>query len=230
MDLDHVADDERRRDLARILDEQSIVLDVGANRGQFALQILDAVQCRFICFEPVAEAFAGLSEVAATQPLIEPVRLAVAETPGTTSFHVTVGDTGSSLLVPLAGQSSQWATFDHDETVDVVRIDEFMESRGLDHVSLLKTDCQGADGQVIRSAGRYLSPDHIGALLVELNCHAFYEGQESLASMIDLAATSGYFLAGFYRHFNRNDWLWYADGLFLPNRAPYSTQFATASG
>lgn len=223
MDHDAIADTERAEALARILSPDSLVLDVGANRGQFARQILAVSPCRFICFEPVAAAYDDLVSYAAEQPLIEPVRLGVAMTSGEASFFVSRGDTGSSLLPPVPGQASQWATYDHSETIEVTRLDEFMAARGIDRVDLLKTDCQGTDRQVLESAGDLLHPDHIGALLVELNFHTFYEDQESAASVIDLADQRGYFLAGFFRHVNREGWLWYADGLFLPRRAPYAT-------
>lgn len=42
------------RDLKRILDAKSVVLDVGANSGQFARQILDVIpDVSIFSFEPV---------------------------------------------------------------------------------------------------------------------------------------------------------------------------------
>ena len=224
MDTDARADAERAQGLARILSEESLVLDVGANRGQFAQQLLSSVSCSVLCLEPVESAFIELCALADREPRITPVNLGVAEATGEIDFFVTESDVGSSLLRPVPKQSSKWATFAARQTIQATRLDDFIEDRGLGHVSLVKTDCQGADGRVLASAGKLLTPDRIGALLVEVNFHAFYEGQDSVASIFELTQARGYFLAGFYRHFNREGWLWWADALFLPSRAPFSTQ------
>jgi FkbM family methyltransferase len=225
-EIDATADAERAQALARILTADSVVFDVGANRGQFARQLLAAVPCTVVCLEPVQAAYDDLVAVALEHPLIRPVRLGVAEVTGEVDFFVQESDLGSSLLEPVPDQSSKWATAAERQRVPVTRLDDYLDAHGPDFVDLLKTDCQGADAQVLRSAGRLLDPDRIGALLVELNFHAFYQGQDSVSDVLDVAAEHGYFLAGLFRHVNREGWLWWADALFLPNRAPFSTQFA----
>lgn len=225
-EIDDAADAERAQALSRILTVDSIVLDVGANRGQFARQLLAAVPCTVVCFEPVQAAFDDLVAVAREVPGIRPVRLGVAETTGEVDFFVQESDLGSSLLEPVPDQSSRWATAAERQRVPVTRLDDYLDAEGPAFVDLLKTDCQGADAQVLRSGGRHLNPDRIGALLVELNFHAFYQGQDSVSDVLDVATEHGYFLAGFFRHVNREGWLWWADALFLPNRAPFSTQFS----
>lgn len=224
-EIDAAADAERAQALSRILTVDSVVLDVGANRGQFARQLLAAVPCTVVCFEPVQAAFDDLVAVAREVPGIRPVRLGVAETTGEVDFFVQESDLGSSLLEPVPDQSSKWATAAERQRVPVTRLDDYLDAEGPAFVDLLKTDCQGADAQVLRSGGRHLNPDRIGALLVELNFHAFYQGQDSVSDVLDVATEHGYFLAGFFRHVNREGWLWWADALFLPNRAPFSTQF-----
>ena len=221
---DDIADSERRESLCRILTESSTVLDVGANRGQFAKQLLSGVSCSIISFEPGDAAFEDLSAFAATDPRVRPVKLVVADTTGSVEFFVQESDLGSSLLPPVPDQSSQWATFLKTTVVEATRLDDFIDANELGFVDLLKTDCQGADRRVLESAGAHLAPDDIGALLVELNFHAFYEGQDSVGSVFDLAYDHGYFLASMFRHVNREGWLWWADALFLPNRPPFSTQ------
>jgi len=221
---DDIADSERRESLSRILTASSTVLDVGANRGQFAKQLLSGVNCSIISFEPGGAAFEDLSAFAAKDPRVRPVKLVVAETTGSIEFFVQESDLGSSLLPPVPGQTSRWATFLETTVVESTRLDDFIDGNDLGFIDLLKTDCQGADRRVLESAGAHLVPDDIGALLVELNFHAFYEGQDSVGSVFDLANDHGYFLASMFRHFNREGWLWWADALFLPNRPPFSTQ------
>jgi len=215
----------RARDIKRVLDLSSnrVVLDVGANVGQFALSVLSEVDCLIHCFEPGKDAFVGLEELSRQERRIIPHKLGIDEISGFQNLFISESDVGSSLLEPVSGQQSLWATNIGTELVQTKRIDELIEDLALSNIALLKTDAQGADYRVLKSAGKYLSPEYIGSILVELNLHKFYEGQDSLSSIIELMEESGYFLAGFYPHQNKNNWLWWADGLFLPLSQPYTT-------
>jgi len=225
--LDESADSELREALKKILTPGGIVLDVGANRGQFALEVLSVQSSKIFCFEPLPDAFSYLQMLQDSQPQINPIQLAVSNVSGESEFHVTEGDGGSRLLAPGENSSSQWQTPipGGGITVRSTRLDEFIVERGIGKVELLKSDAQGFDGRVVESAGEFLNPDSIGAVLVELNFHNFYQDQDSFYSIMEKICTSGYFLAGMFRHFNRSGWLWWADALFLPDRPPFSTQF-----
>lgn len=220
---DALADAERRSALTRLLSDGGIVLDVGANRGQFAMEILETADVSVICFEPVDAAFDALCALAREEPRISPRKLAIAAETGSADFHVQRSDVGSSLLEPLPNQGSEWLTASAVVSVDTIRLDDFLTRENISWVSLLKSDAQGYDKRVIESAGSLLNPGCIGAVLVEVNFHHFYQDQDSFSSILDMMLGSGYFLAGIYRHFNRSGWLWWADVLFLPNAAPFST-------
>ncbi|NCY17159.1 MAG: FkbM family methyltransferase [Actinobacteria bacterium] len=228
LSLDAIADNERVAALTSIVPENGVVLDVGANRGQFARELLSAVTCTVYAFEPVPAAYQDLVALAEEFPSIHPVPYAVSDVEGIADLHVQASDVGSSMLVPLANQSSQWLTPSEVVPVETVRIDRFMTDHSLDHVDLLKSDAQGFDGRVISSAGDCLDPDRIGAILVETNFHAFYADQDAFYDVMKSICEHGYFLAGFFRHYNHSGWLWWADVLYLPNRAPFSTQFSNS--
>jgi hypothetical protein len=106
--LDELADSELRGALKKILTPGGIVLDVGANRGQFALDVLSVQTCKIFCFEPLPDAFRYLQILQDSHPQINPVQLAVSNVSGEAEFHVTAGDVGSSLLAPMENQGSQW--------------------------------------------------------------------------------------------------------------------------
>lgn len=224
-DLDDAADRECSDALSRILTADSIVFDVGANLGQFVTSLMSVQTCMTYCFEPVPEPRKAIEALAALHPNIIPVDLAISDRTGSAQFHVMAAHDGSSMLEPVAGQTSQWLTPKETIEVESMRLDDFMTSRGIDKVDLLKSDAQGFDAHVIESAGAYLTPDHIQAILVEVNFHSFYEGQDSFQRILEICTEHDYFLAGMFRHYNHSNWLWWADALFLPNRAPFSTQF-----
>jgi len=107
--------------------------------------------------------------------------------------------------------------------VPTIRLDTSIESQSLKNISLLKTDAEGKDLTVLESAGKYLEPNFINALLLEISFHEFHQGQEKYRKVMELSGSKNYFLAGYYPHFNRKNWLWWADVLFLPNTEKYST-------
>ncbi|MBU6147387.1 MAG: FkbM family methyltransferase [Actinomycetales bacterium] len=223
--LDDVADRELLADLSRVLTAGDVVLDIGAHHGEFAQRLMSRIDVAVHAFEPVPDSFALLTAAAGSWPALRPVPMAVDDVPYETSteFHVQVGDAGSSLLMPIPHQTSTWATYKSSIEVRCTSITAYVDAVGVARVGLLKSDAQGADLRVIRSAEPLFRAGRIGAVLVEANFHAFYRDQNSFADIVAYMDTAGFFLAGFYRHFNRLGFLWWADVLFLP-RVP---QFAT---
>lgn len=207
------------RDLRRCLARDSVVIDVGANRGQFAEEILNQIEiARIYSFEPVPEAFDTLSELARSHPQVVPVRKAVSRQNGTAKFFVTASDVGSSLLQPIPGQPSQWLTVTQEVTVATVRLDEFIRQElpsGNQTIALLKSDAQGSDLDVLLSAGEFLNPKSIQSILVEINFSSFYTGQQSYHEIFATLDKAGYRMAWMYPHRAHDEWLWWADVLFI---------------
>jgi len=87
------------RDLLKVIDTDSVILDVGANRGQFALEILKILpETKIYSFEPIVDAYEELKSVSQLNPQIIPVNRAVSLKTGQSMFFVTASDVGSSLL------------------------------------------------------------------------------------------------------------------------------------
>ena len=198
------------------------VVDVGANDGAFILRLRSVVPIRGLCVEPGPEAFARLVQRLRSNPEISAVQAAVAASEGDALFHVSESDIGSSLLRPVAHQSSRWARTVSQIIVPTVRLDRLLEDER-QFVNLLKVDTQGTDLSVLLSAGSLLEPSRVGAVLIEANFHRIYEGQDSFSDVYRLLDERGYFLAELFRYYNRKGWLWYADALFLPRSERYAT-------
>lgn len=222
MNKDEVADNQRIQDLQRILDDDSVVIDVGAHVGEFSSAVRAVSACTIYAFEPVPGAFESLKTNLSDNRFFA-INQAISLENARVRFHVTESLVGSSLLSPIQGQSSKWLNETEQIEVQSIRLDTFIEQKEMLKISLLKTDAEGCDLQVLDSAGRFLTPDFTQAVLVEMSFHVFHEGQDKFYKIIELLSDRGYFLAGFYPHFNHNDWLWWADVLFLPNNPKYST-------
>lgn len=211
-------------DLQRIVAANSVIFDVGANRGQFAQEILQILpDTKIFSFEPVPEAFEELQLLANKNTRIIPVNRAVSLQNGQSTFFVTASDEGSSLLEPLPDQASRWLTLEKRLSVETIRLDDFIKKELGDMekgVALLKSDAQGSDLDVILSAGEFLNPKFIKSILVEINFTSFYHGQQHYYDIFSTLDKAGYRMAWMYPHRAYDEWLWWADVLFIGKQVP----------
>jgi len=206
-----------QHDLSRILYPGSIILDVGANRGQFALEILEIISdVKIYSFEPVPDAYEELKSLSEHHRQIIPIKQAIAMQKGKADFFVMASDVGSSLLEPLPNQPSQWLTLNQKICVETTRIDDFLKTQVPEtEVALLKSDAQGSDLDVILSAGKSLNPQQIKSILVEVSFTNFYSDQQSYYDIFSTLDKAGYRMAWMYPHRAHDEWLWWADVLFM---------------
>lgn len=217
-------------DLSRLLLPGGIVVDVGANEGQFAelvLRIQAAVNVH--CVEPNPAALRRLRMRYSHDERIWIHGFAMTSVIGPATLYVAESSVGSSLLKPLPGRSEKWLATASKVDVETRTLDEFAASTLADApVSLLKTDVQGGDLDVLRSGSRLLSSGRVGAVLVELNFEGFYADQPHAPELIAHLEEFGYRLAGLYPPRRRSQVapIRWADGLFLrPLPSPRPVMF-----
>ena len=181
----------------------SCVLDIGANRGQYAAGLRSNARYRgrIISVEPVRDAFAALEARAGADPLWETRRLAIAETTGEASFNVMHGEQFSSLNAPLTEQAERRRKVRVREvvTVPTVTLDRFFDDENLsggDEGILLKLDVQGAELAVLASGPRSLGK--VAAVQAELSFIQLYEGGADWRSFIDWMDERGFVLSGMF--------------------------------
>ena len=140
---------------------RSVWIDVGAHEGETTLNFAAARPDLIIyAFEP------NLSVAARTMGRLRNfvmLPMAVAMTDGTAEFKLSRFDASSSLLEMHEDVLAKWiggpGQLDVVERLQVhtIRLDTFMNRMGIDHVDFLKIDAQGADLDVVRSAGDRLA-------------------------------------------------------------------------
>ena len=177
----------------------STLIDVGANRGQFALGVLaEHPNVRVISFEPLAapaETFQRLVNVLELGDSVIIHRLAVGDSTETAEMHISKSDDSSSLL--SIGQQ-QVQTFPGTEevstaAVSVDTLDNCLETTVLSGPVLLKLDVQGAELRVLAGAASLLHfVDHV---YVEVSFREFYEGQPLAGEIVSFLDASGFSLA-----------------------------------
>jgi FkbM family methyltransferase len=173
------------------------VIDVGANRGQFA--IYAAAQfpgASLICFEPLPGARAGLRRVLAGNRRLTVFEYALSCDNGERELHVSAADDSSSLLPIGPRQREAFPGTGERSTVavQVRRLDDVLETRVLEAPVLLKLDVQGSELAVLEGGERTLRL--VQAVLVEVSFVELYTGQPLADQVFDRLRKLGFTCKG----------------------------------
>lgn len=156
-----------------------VLLDVGANEGQFARGFRRrGFAGRIVSFEPLPAAFARLAAAAAPDPSWTVRNEALGAEPATLPLHVANFDASSSLLPPSDRMGDVAGFLSFDATVDVAvrRLDDLFDDlcRPGDRVAM-KVDTQGYERAVL--AGAEGSLGRVDAVQLELSFLPLYRGE-----------------------------------------------------
>lgn len=181
----------RRR--ASLLEQRSIslVLDVGANRGQYGRELRTyGYRESIVSFEPLDEALTQLRNAAASDPHWEVRDVALGATASTAQINVASNLASSSLLPMLDSHRSAapGVTVVARESVRIVPLDEVELPRGVP--TLLKLDVQGYEDRVLDGASRTLG--QVAVVECELSIVPLYADQLTLRPMLDLLSEAGF--------------------------------------
>jgi FkbM family methyltransferase len=166
----------------------SVVLDVGANIGQYAAEHLrrySRYRGRVISFEPVAECYEQCAARAQDDSLWTAFHYGLSDVAGVVPIHVPRGQTDlSSLRTATAAGSRMMAGHSIDvEHVEVRRLDDVIDDlAGGADVLALKLDVQGHELAVLSGAQQTLK--RVALLECELPLVPLYEGQDSFVEML----------------------------------------------
>jgi FkbM family methyltransferase len=179
----------------------NLVLDVGANHGQFAGRLRKAgYRGRIASFEPGSRHFAKLAEAAEGDPLWSVHHCALGAEEGEAELHLTDGPLSS--LQEASEFGKEWSSKIAQATTETVQVrtlgsmlDELAD--GLDPVrAFLKMDTQGFDHHVFAGAGKIL--DRVVALQSELSSLPLYDGAPLLTDQLRVYEDAGFETIGIY--------------------------------
>ena len=157
-----------------------LVLDVGANIGQFALDLrVFGFSGVIVSFEPLSSAHFLLSSAAMCDDRwkVHP-RCAIGDYDGESEINVSGNSVSSSLLPMLKAHSSaaKDSAYTHAEIVQIVKLDSIAPSYLKDASRVfLKIDTQGFESKVLDGAKKTI-PNIVG-IICELSLVPLYEGQ-----------------------------------------------------
>jgi len=161
------------------------VIDVGANRGQFLLLAARRFpEADLLAFEPLPGPRKVLRQVLPRRRGVRLFDLALSDSAGTATFHISRADDSSSLL-PIS--DTQVATFPGTEEVAqllvrTARLDEVLTRADLRPPVLLKIDAQGGELGVLEGALGLLPA--VTTILTECSFAELYQGQPTAGAVV----------------------------------------------
>jgi len=212
-----------RRDLVTGLTSRKVdvVLDVGANSGQYASSLREAgFEGRIVSFEPLSGPFALLQRNASRDPLWDCRQCALGNYEGTITINVAGNAGGSSSALPMLKSHQDVlpsANYIGTEDVKIHRLDAVVpEILEPNDVAFLKVDVQGLEEQVI-AGGEATANDRCVGMQVELSLVPLYEGGMLIREAIELVHSLGFTLTELVPCFIdvRNGRVLQADGIFF---------------
>jgi len=207
----------RRRILRTNID---VVLDIGANVGQYAKGLrADGYAGRIVSFEPLSEAFAELSRYAASDKSWECKQLALGNSDGTTNMNISERTYSNSLL-PMKDRHLAAAPntgYVGSETVRIKRLDSLRNQLFEDKDSVYtKLDVQGYEMQVLEGATEILG-QNVPVVEIELSTVPLYEGQPLFYELSSYLYARGFDLVSIEPTFfdPESNYVLQMDGIFV---------------
>jgi len=166
----------------------TVIFDVGANRGQSALQFHRWFPSATLhCFEPVPATFAHLQQTVRGWPHVYTHMCALGSSRGRGTLQVDSGDDSLTRI-----------STDTNGIVAVETLDEIVERLRVTAIDYLKIDTEGRDLEVLEGAARLLSTGAVAIVEVEAGMHRdnpLHVGSQVFAAFLE---DFGYRLFGVY--------------------------------
>jgi FkbM family methyltransferase len=210
---------DRRRERLLRSRRITLLLDVGANTGEFGASVrASGYGGRIVSFEPLAEPYAVLAERSSADPGWEVRRVALGDRDGSAEMNVA-GNVASSSLLPMGArhlQSAPESAYVGKESVPAARLASIWDEIAApnDHV-WLKLDVQGYELHVLHGAEPVL--DRIEVMQAEMALQHLYEGDVTWRELVDWLEERCFRLAGVEPGFEdpQSGELLQADGIFV---------------
>lgn len=177
-----------------------LVIDVGANIGQFATDLRsNGYRGEIISFEPVKKSYCELAKKCVNDPLWTAVPLGLGANNGELKINTSTFSVFDSVLKLSNFAVNNWKNLaiDSTEIITITTLDYYLIENKLEHRRIfLKLDTQGYDLEVFKGSLKCI--DSIKAMQSEVSFIQIYEGMPSFIVSIESYLAAGFQVSAFF--------------------------------
>jgi FkbM family methyltransferase len=169
----------------------SLVIDGGANQGQYASRIRnDGYKGKILSIEPGSTAYEKLRENSYPDNLWDCMQVALGSSNGTSLLNLSSNQGMSSSLKIPAGHLAEFPTvkFEGAEQVSVITLEDLLIKR--DERVFIKLDIQGSELEAIKGIKTQLFK--VAAFEIEMTLVPMYQNESTLGAVINLIEELGF--------------------------------------
>ncbi len=145
-----------------------MILDVGANRGEYSALALEACpEAQVHAFEPIPVVVAQLQEALGHHPRCTIHNLALADQEGELHFWFDPVQTGNTSAVADVQTAIHGLSVPEQINAPAQRLDHFCERNSIETIDLLKIDVEGFESKVLIGGGAMLKDGSISCVQIE---------------------------------------------------------------
>ncbi|MBT8541017.1 FkbM family methyltransferase [Polynucleobacter paneuropaeus] len=174
------------------------IIDIGANRGQFALAARVFSSAKIISFEPLPIPALTFQQIFKADKRVCLHMAAIGESLGRKNIHLSKRDDSSSLL-EISDMQSDLFPGTHEIgilEIQVGRLINFCSAEEILKPAMLKLDVQGFELQALRGCLDLI--DQFKFIYCECSFVELYKDQKLADKVIDFLADLGFILSGIY--------------------------------
>lgn len=185
-----------------------LVLDVGANTGQFSEKIINfGYKKKIISFEPMLKAHRELSIKSKKFKNWEIYdRVGIGKKKGVKILNISKNSVSSSILeinkIHLKQEPN--AKFISKEKINLISLDYLLKKKFFKKKRIfLKIDTQGYEKEIIKGASKVLNNLH--CIMLETSITPMYKGEESYTKIIKFMKKKGFYVWAIERGFSNKN-------------------------
>lgn len=154
-----------------------LCVDVGANVGDFSLELLKSTHTEVIAFEPLSACQKQLEIIQSGYPdRLKVVKSAVGNTIGKQTIHFEADATAHASLSEEVKQV-EYVKNTSSEEIDVTTLDHFFASQPNLQIDFLKIDTEGFELEVLQGFQRGIHQNPPKIIQIEYNWHQLFRNQ-----------------------------------------------------
>ena len=177
------------------------IVDIGANKGQFAMKISEFFpKAKLYCFEPLPEPFEALSAWSESRKgRVELFNLAIGDKNKEVEIYLHQNHSPSSSLLKSTDLLEDLFPFTKIQNricVKQTTLDDIFYEKGLklSHEVLIKVDVQGYEDRVIAGGSKLFA--NASACIMEVGIDPLYKNQAVFRDLVTMLDKLGYHYAG----------------------------------